>query len=70
MEKSFYYIVPKRDVRIYSSQLSAHEIPYIVESHPGIHPSNLAIIFPDLPVRQYGVVHKIFQRVGIPYSVP
>lgn len=70
MEKSFYYIVPKRDISNYSSQLNAHAIPYTVECHPDIHPSNLAIIFPDLPVRQYGVVHKIFQRVGIPYSVP
>lgn len=65
MEKSFFYIVPKRDLLHYCIQLNANAIPFTLARHPGIQPSDLTIVFPDLPVRQFAVVHDMFHRVGI-----
>lgn len=69
MEKSFYYIHDKRSAWNICTELKNHAIPFLVESHPSIKASELVIVFPDLPVRQYAIVHKMFKRVGISYSV-
>lgn len=55
MEKFFYYVVPSKDVFRYIKELNSQEIQHEVETRsmiPGLKVSEVAIVFPDLPVRQ------------------
>ena len=63
MQKSFYYLVSHSDLYHKLTALSKLEIEYDVERIDG----QLAIVFPDLPVRQYAEVHALFGCVGQTY---
>jgi len=70
MEKSFYYVVSWDDASTLTKTLAALAIPYEVEQ-PGnvlqIEEGQLAIVFPDLPVRQFNDVRDLFGGVGERY---
>lgn len=68
--KSFYYITGWDDAAVYTRALDAMGIPHSVES-PGnglpINQGELAIVFPDLPVRRYSEVRELFGGDGNRY---
>lgn len=70
MEKSFYYIVNWDDASYLTQTLTALNIPYTLEQ-PGrtllIEQGKLAIVFPDLHVRQYNTVKELFNGHGLRY---
>ncbi|MCR8982635.1 hypothetical protein [Brevibacillus laterosporus] len=62
MQKSFYYLVPcSRSARLIR-KFRRHGIPFDVEAIR--NSDNFRFVFPDLPVRQYHVVHLVFSEVG------
>ncbi|MED2005467.1 hypothetical protein P4V86_19290 [Brevibacillus laterosporus] len=67
MQKSFYYLVPcSRSARLIR-KFRLHSIPFEVEAIP--NRDNVRFVFPDLPVRQYHVVHLVFGRAGEAYPL-
>lgn len=68
MNKSFYYVLHKRKAWGICQKLDSHSVPYWIESSlPNMKARELAIVFPDLPVQQYALVHKWFKKVGKRY---
>jgi len=70
MEKSFYYVVTWDDASMLTKTLAALDIQYEVEQPGGILPlkdGELAIVFPDLQVRQFNDVRELFGGVGERY---
>ncbi|WHX32881.1 hypothetical protein QNK09_12020 [Brevibacillus agri] len=70
MEKSFYYVVPSKDVFRYINELNAQGIPHEVETRSmqdELNVGEVSIVFPDLPVRQFGVVFDLFGDAGKKY---
>ncbi|MFM1655556.1 hypothetical protein ACI7RC_26180 [Brevibacillus sp. B_LB10_24] len=68
--KSFYYVTNWDDASRYTQALEAAGIPHSVEDHTQGLPlkeGQLAIVFPDLPVKQFDFVHKLFGGVGDRY---
>lgn len=68
--KSFYYLSNWDDAAVYTRVLHTMGIPHAIESPGGPLPleeGQLAIVFPDLPVRQYNNVRELFNGHGIPY---
>lgn len=63
MEKSFYYLVDRDIMFDVFSTLNALQIPFAIERINGA----TAVIFPDLPVRQFDLVHKLFGGPGERY---
>jgi hypothetical protein len=71
--KSFYYLSSWDDAAVYSRVLEAMGIPHAVEAPGGplpIQEGQLAIVFPDLNVRQYNSVRELFGGNGIRYVNP
>ncbi|QDX94644.1 hypothetical protein EEL30_21620 [Brevibacillus laterosporus] len=67
MQKSFYYLVPcSRSARLVR-KFRRHGIPFDIEAIR--NSDNVRFVFPDLPVRQYHVVHLVFGRVGEAYPL-
>ncbi|MCR8939780.1 hypothetical protein O0555_20995 [Brevibacillus laterosporus] len=65
MQKSFYYLVPcSRSARLIR-KFRRHGIPFEIEAIR--NSDNIRIVFPDLPVRQYYVVHLAFGKAGMSY---
>ncbi|WP_390621041.1 hypothetical protein [Brevibacillus massiliensis] len=70
--KSFYYVTNWDDAAHYTQTLEAAGIPHAVEAPTQGLPlkeGQLAIVFPDLPVKQYDFVHKLFDGVGERYPL-
>nr|WP_278430325.1 hypothetical protein [Brevibacillus laterosporus] len=66
MQKSFYHIVPcSRSARLIR-KFRRHGIHFDVEAIR--NSDNVRFAFPDLPVRQYHVVHLVFGEAGLPYG--
>ncbi|MED1790316.1 hypothetical protein P4V47_23105 [Brevibacillus laterosporus] len=67
MQKSFYYLVPcSRSARLVR-KFRRHGIPFEVEAIR--NSDNVRFVFPDLPVKQYHVVHLVFGRAGEAYPL-
>jgi hypothetical protein len=69
--KSFYYLSDWDDAAVYTRVLQSMGIPHAIESPGGPLPiaeGQLAIVFPDLSVRQYNCVRELFDGHGIPYE--
>lgn len=60
---SFYYIVTWREATEARRRLAGLDTGYSVTTLPG---GEVAFMFPDLPVRTYAEVRKIFGSNGIP----
>ena len=73
LEKSFYYVANWDDAAAYRKALGAMGIPYMIES-PGsglpIQQGQLAIVFPDVPVRMYSSIRELFGTNGERYPSP
>lgn len=70
MEKSFYYSVSWSDIGYLKEALDAMEVPYAIEQPTDrlqLFPGNVAIVFPDLPVRVYASVRELFGNHGLRY---
>lgn len=67
MEKSFYHTVDWAHARVIIDQLQDIGVPFVVEQPPRLPTGQIAVVFPDLPVRQYGVVHRLFDCHGHRY---
>lgn len=70
MEKSFYYVISSLSVVPLSEELRTLGIPHMIETSeelPRLQPDEIAIVFPDLPVRQYAQVRQMFGDTGEPY---
>ncbi|GEC93758.1 hypothetical protein DES34_1315 [Brevibacillus brevis] len=69
MERSFYYVVTWSETNAIVRVLSDRFIPFaLVQSKQlNIPPNHIAIVFPDLAVRVYVVVRKLFGRDGRAY---
>ncbi|MBG9786561.1 hypothetical protein [Brevibacillus laterosporus] len=65
MQKSFYYLVPCSRSAGLIRKFRRHGIVFEVE--PIRNSDNVRFVFPDLPVRQYHVVHLVFGKAGHPY---
>lgn len=71
MEKSFFYSVGKTEVEEYQKMLDLMNIPHEVEPPISVlrdGADQYKIVFPDMPVRLYGMVRKLFKGDGKPYS--
>jgi hypothetical protein len=64
MEKSFYYKVNLLEANMYADLLVGFGIPYQIKQ---IAAGQLAIVFPDLPIRQFNFVQKLFNGIGEVY---
>ncbi|WP_134684631.1 hypothetical protein [Brevibacillus migulae] len=70
MEKSFYYTVDPEEVDEYKKILDLMNIPYEIEKPIvllQIGSDQRIIAFPDVPVRLYSMIRKLFKRDGLPY---
>jgi hypothetical protein len=63
VKPSFYYAVTWREATAIRRQLDAMNVPYVVTSLPT---GEIAFVFPDLPVRLYAQVRRIFSGDGRP----
>lgn len=69
--KSFYYLSNWDDAAVYTRVLHSMGIPHAIESPGGelpVEEGHLAIVFPDLSVRQYNSVRELFGGNGIRYG--
>ncbi|PPA82502.1 hypothetical protein C4A75_18465 [Brevibacillus laterosporus] len=67
MQKSFYHIVPcSRSARLIR-KFRRHGIVFDIEAIR--NSDNVRLVFPDLPVWQYHVVHLVFGKVGEAYTL-
>lgn len=64
MNKSFYYLIPWSRQKVLKRKLVQLKVPFTFEAADG----ECAVVFPDLPVRQYADVRKLFNGDGEPYS--
>ncbi|WP_162988366.1 hypothetical protein [Brevibacillus laterosporus] len=65
MQKSFYHLVPcSRSARLIR-KFRLHSIHFDIEAIR--NSDHVRFVFPDLPVKQYHVVHLVFGEVGSPY---
>lgn len=72
MEKSFYYPISWGDVSYLKEALIAMELPFAVEQPSDrlqLAPGEVAIVFPDLPVRDYNAVRELMGCHGKPYCL-
>ncbi|WP_024983231.1 hypothetical protein [Brevibacillus borstelensis] len=70
MEKSFYYPVPWGDVTFLKDALAAMGLPFSIEQPSDrleLFPGEVAIVFPDLHVRDYNAVRELFGGHGKRY---
>ncbi|RNB92489.1 hypothetical protein EDM56_01995 [Brevibacillus fluminis] len=70
MDKSFYYSVDRSLVGQYRSMLELMKIPYVVETPVALlkdGANQVVIVFPNMPVKLYGMVRKLFKKDGLPY---
>ncbi|GED55757.1 hypothetical protein EDM54_23745 [Brevibacillus borstelensis] len=70
MEKSFYYPVPWGDVTFLKDALAAMDLPFSIEQPTErleLGPGEVAIVFPDLHVRDYNAVRDLFGGHGKRY---
>lgn len=63
MNKSFYYLIPWSRQKDIKRKLMRLRVPFTFETAAG----ECAVVFPDLPVRQYAEVRKLFNGDGAPY---
>ncbi len=66
----FYYVTNWDNAANYTQALDAVGIPYAVEDPTqglALKEGQLAIVIPDLPVRQFDFVHKLFGGIGERY---
>lgn len=71
MEKSFYYVVQERDALRYMMELNTLGIPHDVEVGsmiPRLNVSEVAIVFPELLVRKYDFIKRMFGRDAKKYG--
>ncbi|WP_035298659.1 hypothetical protein [Brevibacillus thermoruber] len=69
MEKSFYYPVHWQEVSYLREALAAMDIPFVIEQDDRLDlaPSEVAFVFPDIPVRLYRHVFELFGTAGRRY---
>ncbi|AYB39705.1 hypothetical protein D5F52_16295 [Brevibacillus laterosporus] len=67
MQKSFFHIVPCSRSAGLIRKFRRHGIPFEIEAIRNSH--NVLFVFPDLPVKQYHVVHLVFGRTGEAYPL-
>lgn len=69
-EKSFYFVANWDDASVYTKALETMNIPHAIES-PGnglpIREGELAIVFPNVPVRTYASIRELFGTDGERY---
>ncbi|WP_217365295.1 hypothetical protein [Brevibacillus sp. HD1.4A] len=63
MNKSFYYLIIWSEQKELKRELVKLKVPFTFESANG----QCAVVFPDLPVRKYAEVRKLFKGDGLPY---
>ncbi len=63
MNKSFYYLIPWSRQKELKRKLVELRIPFTFETADG----ECAVVFPDLPVRQFDHVYKMFGGPGDRY---
>ena len=72
VEKSFYYRVLDRDVHYLKESLDILSIPYWIEPASDSLPlrdDEVAFVFPDVHVRVYNFIQKLFNGHGMRYPV-
>jgi hypothetical protein len=70
MEHSCFYLVRKSRLPRYTRKFIRFRIPFALEdSHRiiSIPDGYVALVFPDLPARQYQLVFRTFGYDGLPY---
>ncbi|MEJ8547158.1 hypothetical protein [Brevibacillus borstelensis] len=70
MEKSFFFPVPWGDVTFLKETLIAMELPFSIEQPSDrlqLAPGEVALVFPDLHVRDYNAVRELFGGHGKRY---
>lgn len=70
MEKSFYYSVDAAEVDEYRKILDLMNVPYEIEIPVALlreGSDQCTIVFPEMSVRLYSMVRKLFNRDGLPY---
>ncbi len=67
MEKSFYHIVDWAVAQVTINQLKHIGVPFAIEQPAWLQVGQIAVSFPDLPIRQYGAVLQIFENHGHRY---
>ncbi|WNC17881.1 hypothetical protein [Brevibacillus brevis] len=69
MNKSFYYVINVKEATFFSKKLTRHSIPHSFETGEdflALPAHEISVLFPDLPIRQYDIVHKMFGGTGKP----
>lgn len=61
MDKSFYYVVNRVDATRLKAALAGLGVPFETEPRGG----RIVFFFPDLPVRQYATIRKLFGGDGL-----
>ncbi|CAM5794726.1 hypothetical protein [Brevibacillus borstelensis] len=70
MQKSFYFPVPWGDVSYLKEALIIMELPFWIEQPSNrlqLAPGEVALVFPDLHVRDYNAVRELFGEHGKRY---
>ncbi|QRG68578.1 hypothetical protein [Brevibacillus choshinensis] len=70
MDKSFYYSVAWSEISYLKEALTAMEIPYAIEQPTErlqLAEGEVALVFPDLPVRVYNHVRELLGDHGQRY---
>ncbi len=70
MDKSFFYTVEASEVNEFKKMLDLMKIPYTLEPPIALlkEGSNLyAFVFPNMSLRLYGMVRKLFKSEAQPY---
>lgn len=71
MNKAFYYKVEPSEVDEYKKLLTLMKIPFEIEQPVALlkeGAGSYTIVFPNMSVRLYSMVRKLFKRDGIEYS--
>lgn len=67
MTKSFYHVIDWTESRIVIDQLMRISVLFSLEQPSWLQAGQIAVVFPDLPVRQYGEVLQVFGNHGQRY---
>lgn len=71
MKKSFYFVVNQSEVKDYTQILDLMKVPYMIENSLAVLKEGAGqskIVFPDIPIKLYSMVRKLFKTDGKPYE--
>jgi len=67
MTKSFYHVIDWTEARIVIDQIMRIDVLFSLEQPVWLQGGQIVVVFPDLPVRQYGAVLQVFGNHGQRY---